>query len=70
MTDPATQLKSKLRAALQLTGMHRVDEKKIEDLNASQLKNLVKKGILGRLYAHLLSLDNFSRLLGRKAGRA
>ena len=54
---------------LQLTGMHRVNERKIEHLNASQLKNLVKKGILSRIYAHLLSLDNFARLLDRKATR-
>jgi len=32
-------------------------------------KNLAKKGILGRIYAHLLSLENFSRLLERKATR-
>jgi hypothetical protein len=54
---------------LHLTGMHRVVEAKIEHLNASQLKNLVKKGILSRVYAHLLSLDNFARLLDRKAAR-
>ena len=52
---------------LHLTGMHRVAEAKIEHLNASQLKNLVKKGILARIYAHLLSLDNFGKLLDRKA---
>jgi hypothetical protein len=50
--------------------MHRVDEKRIEHLNVSQFKNLAKKGILGRIYAHLLSLENFSRLLERRAGRA
>ena len=55
---------------MHLTGMHRVDEKKIEHLNASQLKNLVRKGALGRVYLHLLSLDNFQRLLDRKAARA
>jgi hypothetical protein len=55
---------------LQLAGMYRVDEKKIEDLNSSQLKNLVKKGVMGRIYAHLLSLDNFSNLLERKARAA
>jgi hypothetical protein len=55
---------------LAMTGMHRVAEAKIEHLNASQLKNLVKKGILSRLYAHLLSLDNFAHLLDRKASRA
>ena len=52
---------------LAMTGMHRVAEAKIEHLNASQLKNLVKKGILSRIYAHLLSLENFGRLLDRKA---
>ena len=52
---------------LALTGMHRIAEAKIEHLNASQLKNLVKKGILSRAYAQLLSLDNFSRLLDRRA---
>ena len=54
---------------LHLTGMHRVIESKIEHLNASQLKNLVKKGILSRVYAHLLSLDNFGKLLDRKAAK-
>ena len=54
---------------LHLTGMHRVAEAKIEHLNAAQLKNLVKKGIFARVYAHLLSLDNFAKLLDRKAGK-
>jgi hypothetical protein len=30
----------------------------------------VKKGILSRVYAHLLSLENFGRLLDRKAAKA
>lgn len=55
---------------MQLTGMHRVDETKIEHLNASQFKNLAKKGVLGRIYAHLLSLENFARLLRRRAASA
>ena len=55
---------------LAMTGMFRVAEAKIEHLNTSQLKNLVKKGILSRIYAHLLSLDNFARLLDRKAAKA
>lgn len=66
----AAQAKFAKGGAAQLTGMHRVAENKIEHLNASQIKNLAKKGILGRVYAHLLSLDNFSRLLDRKAARA
>jgi hypothetical protein len=55
---------------LAMTGMFRIAEAKIEHLNASQLKNLVKKGILSRVYAHILSLDNFARLLDRKAAKA
>ena len=57
-------------AALQLTGMHRVSEKKLEELNAAQLKNLMRKGVLARIYIHLLSLQNFGRLLERKAAQA
>jgi hypothetical protein len=53
--------------ALNLAGMFRVKEEKLEHLNAAQHKNLFKKGIVGRIYAHLLSLENFGRLLSRKA---
>jgi hypothetical protein len=55
---------------MQLTGMQRVGEGKLENLNAAQLKNLVRTGVMARLYLHLLSLDNFSRLLERKAAGA
>ena len=56
--------------ALAMSGMFRIAEQKIEHLNAAQLKNLVKKGVLSRVYAHLLSLNNFARLLDRKAAKA
>jgi hypothetical protein len=52
---------------LNMTGMHRIAEAKIEHLNSSQLKNLVKKGVMGRIYTHLLSLNNFARLMDRRA---
>ena len=55
--------------AMQMTGMQRVAEKNLENLNAAQLKNLMRKGILARIYMHLLSLENFGRLLERKAAR-
>jgi len=61
---------SKGGSPMAMTGMHRVAEAKIEHLNAAQLKNLVKKGILSRVYTHLLSLDNFAKLLDRKATKA
>ena len=69
----AMQAQTKAGVAMNLSGMYRVDEKKMEFLNASQHKNLIKKGVMGRIYAHLISLDNFARLLTRKgdgAGRA
>lgn len=54
---------------LQITGMYRVVEKNLEEMNAAQLKNLMRKGILPRIYMHLLSLENFGRLLDRRAAR-
>jgi hypothetical protein len=47
-------------------GMYRVDEKRLEFLNAAQHKTLLRKGITGRIYAHLISLENFARLIARK----
>jgi hypothetical protein len=55
--------------SMRLGGMHRVAEKNIENLNAAQLKNQVRRGILARIYVHLLSLEHFGRLLDRKAAR-
>jgi hypothetical protein len=54
---------------MQMTGMFRVAEKNLENLNAAQLKNLMRKGILPRIYMHLMSLENFGRLLDRKAAQ-
>jgi hypothetical protein len=68
-TMQATLSKHKGGGALQLTGMHRVAEKNLADLNAAQLKNLMRKGVMARIYLHLLSLDNFARLLERKRAR-
>ena len=69
-TMQATLPKEKGGASMQLTGMHRVVEKNLENLNAAQLKNLMRKGLLARIYLHLASLENFSRLLERKARAA
>jgi hypothetical protein len=57
-------------APMNLTGMHRVNEARLEFLTADQLRTLVRKGLFARIYAHLLSLDNFGRLLDRKATHA
>src|SRR5258707_13027189 len=68
-TMQATLAKEKGGGAMQITGMHRVSEKNLENLNAAQLKNLVRKGLMARVYLHLLSLENFARLLELKATR-
>src|SRR5882672_7535473 len=52
---------------LAMTGMYRVAEQKLTDLAPDTLKDLVQKGILARVYAHLISLSNFGRLLDRRA---
>ena len=52
---------------LQLTGMYRMAEAKLNSLEAGALKELAQKGVLGRAYAHLLSLENFQRLLVRRS---
>lgn len=56
-------------APLALSGMHRVNEQKIPELPADKLKELTKNGVLARIYAHLISMANFARLLERRAGR-
>ena len=35
-----------------------------------EFKDLVQKGVLGRIYTHLLSLENFQRLLARRPAPA
>jgi hypothetical protein len=48
---------------MNLAGMYRVEEALLEKLKADELRMLVRKGIMGRLYAHMISLDNMGRLL-------
>jgi len=48
---------------MRLQGMHRVDEEKLNALGAREQKLLMRKGELRAVYAHLLSLENFGRLL-------
>lgn len=48
---------------LRLQGLHRVDEEKLNALGAREQKLLMRKGELRAVYAHLLSLENFGKLL-------
>ena len=68
-TMKATLKPEKGGGSMQLGGMQRVAEKAIENLNAAQLKNLVRRGIMARIYVHLLSLEHFGNLLDRKAAK-
>jgi hypothetical protein len=52
---------------LALGGMARVAEQKLATLDSEKIRSLMERGILSRLYSHLLSLDNFQRLLDRRA---
>ena len=50
-----------------MTGLYRVSEPKLAALAPGALKELVEKGMLARVYAHLISLGNFGRLLDRRS---
>ena len=69
------QIHPRNAAALGLKGMHRVAEARLNGLPGETLKQLMSEGALSRIYAHLISLDNFARLLdmlaeGREAPQA
>lgn len=55
---------------LQLTGMYRVAEAKLLELDGATVREFLHQGVLGCIYAHLISLDNFRRLLERRAALA
>lgn len=48
---------------LRLQGMFRVDEEKLAAVPTKELKQMLGKGELRCVYAHLISLENFARLL-------
>jgi hypothetical protein len=50
-------------AAQQIRGLYRVDEARLAKRSAAELQGLLRKGELKAIYAHLLSLENFARLL-------
>lgn len=52
---------------MQLEGMYRVSRAQLEMLPAHQLQRLMSAGALEKIYSHLLSLDNFARLLNRRS---
>ncbi len=55
--------------SLRLSNMHRVSEAKLNRLADKQVKTLMTKGMLSRIYAHLMSLENFQQLLDLRIAR-
>ena len=55
------------RSGVKVQGMYRVDEASLHELEPASHKVLVNKGFMGRIYAHLHSLENFQRLYARAA---
>ncbi len=53
--------------AMTLQGMLRVNEQYLNDLPARVLKDFMRRGELSRIYAHLISLENFAGLLDLQA---
>lgn len=49
--------------------LHRVSEQRLNALSEKQVKQLMAKGWLSRIYAHLISLENFQRLLDLRLER-
>ncbi len=67
LLEPFTlELAGAAQAQLRLAGMHRVSEARLRDLKPASQKALVEKGFMGLVYAHLHSLENFSRLAARR----
>jgi len=51
---------------LRMGGMYRVDEPRLRELRPASHKALVSKGYMSAIYAHLHSLENFTRLYARQ----
>src|SRR5262249_8765839 len=70
LLEPVTLQAALKSGPMSFGGMYRVGEKRLEFLNAGQHKTLIRKGIMGRIYAHLPSLENFARLVAHKGALA
>jgi len=62
-----THIHPKVSDQVRLTGLYRVNEDKLNALSGKVIKKLMQGGELSRIYAHLISLENFAKLLDRSA---
>ena len=53
--------------SMHVTGMYRVNEDRLNRLPAKTIKAMMQRGELSRVYAHLISLENFAKLLDLSA---
>jgi hypothetical protein len=54
---------------LQFGGMARVNEEKLRNLNADQLRMLIERGAMRLIYAHIASIERFQMLVNRRLMR-
>lgn len=54
---------------MRMGNLFRVSEARLNKLPEKQIKQLMTKGYLSRIYAHLISLENFQRLLDLRLER-
>ena len=49
--------------SMRVSGMQRINENRLNRLPAKAIRALMQQGDLSRIYAHLISLENFAKLL-------
>jgi len=57
------QVNPQLQKRMQVSGMFRINENRLNSLSNRVIKDLMIQGELSRIYAHLISLENFAKLL-------
>ena len=53
--------------SLSMENLFRINRDRLSDLGHADLRELLTKGFLDHIYAHLFSQENFQRLLGRRS---
>ncbi len=61
------QVNPQQQDSLHVTGMYRINEDRLNRLAAKTVRELMVKGEMSRIYAHLISLENFAKLLDLSA---
>ena len=70
LTEMAAKFDLKDGRSFVVKGLHVIDEKKFQALDAEVLQALVKSADAAWIYAHLISMSNLRRLLDAMSGRS